>query len=233
LSSPAAGLRGGWGAGARAAGIVIALGYLLGFVRGPIVAVVGGLALVTLGRCASSSPPDDMVLGGSLAVLAGALGVGALRWGALDLGDLRGAQSVLGPTLLVGPGGAAAACWFAAAAGVTALATWLATARHADAAVAGGSGRIIRTVWIAEAVVGGFAIVSVFWGPSIARDSLTGGDALLALLGWVAAVSVVTAAAAGAALLLGPRSIRWRWGGLAVSAAAAVAAVVVVAGTVP
>ncbi|MDQ3983467.1 MAG: hypothetical protein M3271_12375, partial [Actinomycetota bacterium] len=96
MSSPAAGSRGGWGAGARVAGTVVALGYLLGFVRGPVVAVLGGLALVTLGRCAYSSPPDDLAFGGALAALAVALGVGALRWGALDLGDLRGAQSVLG-----------------------------------------------------------------------------------------------------------------------------------------
>ncbi|MDQ3952424.1 MAG: hypothetical protein M3279_05600, partial [Actinomycetota bacterium] len=97
----AASLR-GWGAGARVAGAVVALGYLLGLVQGPLLAVAGGLALVTLGRSAGARGSDDLVFGGALAVLVGALQVGGLRWETLDLAELRGAQAVLGPALLVG-----------------------------------------------------------------------------------------------------------------------------------
>jgi hypothetical protein len=220
-------VRSGWATGARAAGLVIALGYLLGLVRGPVVGVAGGLALVTLGRCAVAASPDDLHLGGALALLAGALGVGVLRWGALDLGDLRGAQAVLGPTLLVGPAAAAAACWAAAGAAVVALATWLAAARGADDGLEGDR-RPARSLWGAEAVTGGIAIVSVFWGPSTPRGSLVGGAALIALAGWVLAVAAVTAAAAGGALLVLLRPPSWRTAGLAAAGALTIAAAVVV-----
>lgn len=220
MSSPPPASASAWSAGARAAGLVVALGYLLGFVRGPVMAVIGGLALVTLGRCVSLRAPDDAALAASLAVLAGALGVGALRWGAVELGDLRGIQAVLGPTVLVGPGAAAAACWVAAGGALGALAVWLATARSSDL-LSPAPARLALGLWLLEAVVGAFAIVSVFWGPSIPRGSF-GGDAALAFLRWLVLVGAVAAAAVASALFLAARP-RWRWaalGGGAVAAAA-------------
>ncbi|HEV2757184.1 MAG TPA: hypothetical protein VG318_15570 [Actinomycetota bacterium] len=214
---------GAWPAGARAAGTIVALGYLLGLVRGPVMAVVGGLALVTLARCLAAPVPDDAALAAALAVLAGAVGVGALRWGVVDLGDLRGIQGVLGPTLLVGPAGAAAACWVATVGAVAALAAWLATARAAD----GDPARPVVAVWAVEALAGSLLVVSVFWGPSIPRGSL-GGDALVAALRWLGLTVVVAAAAAGGALVLA-RHAAWRWAALGAGAVCAAAGAALVA----
>lgn len=220
MSSPPPAPTTAWSAGARAAGMIVALGYLLGFVRGPVMAVIGGLALVTLGRGISAPAPEDLVLAGSLAVLAGAVGVGALRWGVVDLGDLRGIQAVLGPTLLVGPTGAAAACWIAAGGAVTALAAWLAAGRAADAR-APGPHRLILGLWGLEAFVGALVVVSVFWAPSIPRGSL-GGDAAGSLLAWAGVIAAAGGAAAGLALVLA-RHPAWRWATLAVGAVATAA----------
>ncbi|MDQ3914483.1 MAG: hypothetical protein M3323_03995, partial [Actinomycetota bacterium] len=207
MSSPPRTSAAVWPAGARSAGSILALGYLLGFVRGPVMAVVGGLALVTLVRCVAAPAPEDAVLAACLAVLSGAVGVGALRWGVVDLADLRGIQGVLGPTLLVGPAGAAAACWVATGGAVAALAGWLATARIVDAD-AGPPARAVTGFWVAEAMVGAFLVVTVFWGPSIPRGSL-GGDALVAGLRWTALTAAVAGASLGAALVLARRRT-WR-----------------------
>ena len=227
-SAPVGSLR-GWGAGARAAGGVLALGYLLGLVRGPLVAVVGALALMTLGRCAAADDSDDLVLGGSITVVAGALLVAALRWETLDLPRLRGAQAVLGPTVLVGPPGAAAAAWVAALAGTVALSVWLATVRRGDGET---SGRLVRGVWLAEAAVGGFAIATAFWGGSVPRGSFGGSEGALALGRWIAAIGVVTGAAAGVSILL-DRLGRWRAWVLPGCAAALLGAIVAITTTVP
>lgn len=215
----------GWGAGARVAGSVLALGYLLGLVRGPLVAVVGGLALLTLGRCAAAAGSDDLLLGGALAVIAGALQVGGLRWETLDLAQLRGAQAVLGPTLLVGPQAAGAAAWLAALAAVAALSAWLATARRGDEGL---GGRLVHGFWVVEAVVGAFAIVTVFWGGSVPRGSFGGGGGAVAILQWAVSVAAVAAAAIAGATFLG-RTPAWRGRVVAASGAAAIGAAVVAA----
>jgi hypothetical protein len=203
---------------------VIALGYLLALVRGPLLAVAGGLALVTLGRCAAAKGSDDVFLGASLAVLVGALQVGGLRWETLDLARLRGAQAVLGPTVLVGPEAAATASTIAGIAAVAALAVWLATARRTEEGV---GGRAVQLVWLAEAAVGALAIVTVFWGASVPRGSFTGAGGARALAGWVLAVGVVGAAAVVAATYLA-RVPSWRsWIAGAAGASVLAAAVVV------
>lgn len=225
MNASAAGSLTGWGVGARAAGSVLALGYLVGLVGGPLPAVLGALALLTLGRCAASSRPDDLVLGGALAAIGGALLVGALRWETVDLAGLRGAQAVLGPTVLVDPLSAAAACWLAALAGTAALAAWLATARRSDAEV---GGRLVQTLWLGEAAVGALAIVTVFWGGSVPRGSFGGVDGALALGQWAVAVAAVAGAAVVSARYL-ERFPSWRrWVVAAAAAGAAVAALVVV-----
>ncbi len=194
-ASPAA-----FASGTRAAGIVIALGYLLGVVAGPVVAVVGGLALITYGRSLLLMRIPAAIAGGAIAVIAGSLGVGALRWEALELAELRGAQAVLGPTLLVGPTQTAVAVAIAAAAALVALAVWLSapwpTARAGY-------------VWSAlEAVLVALAIVTVFFDPS---RSGFGGAALPAqLLRSVVAVAVTAAAAGAVAWLLSKQEDLWR-----------------------
>lgn len=210
----------GWGAGARAAGAVVALGYLLGFVKGPLTAVLGGLALVTLGRCAACAGSDDVVLGAALAVLGGALQIGALRWETLDLAQLRGAQAVLGPTVLVGPGSAAAASALAALAGIVGLSVWLATVRRTNS-----GSRLVRGLWLAEAAVGAFALVTVFWGGSVPRGSFGGADGAVALGQWVISVAAVGAAAVALATYV-PHVTRWRSWILAGAGAALVGAAV-------
>lgn len=224
MTGSSASLR-GWGAGARAAGAVVALGYLLGLVQGPLLAVVGGLALLTLGRCAASAGKDDLVLGGALAVIAGALQVGGLRWETLDLAQVRGAQAVLGPTVLVGPEGVAAASWVAALGATAALAAWLATARRADPDA---GGRLVQGLWAGEAAVGAFAIVAVFWGGSVPRGSFGGGDGAVAILEWVAAIGIVAAAAIAGATFL-TRASSWTAWVVAGAAAGVAGAAAVVA----
>lgn len=229
MSTAATGSLRGWGAGARVAGSVIALGYLLGLVQGPLLAVAGGLALVTLGRCAASRGSEDLLLGAALAVLGGALLVGGLRWETLDLAQLRGAQAVLGPTVLVDPSGAAAACWLATLAAVAALAVWLATARRIDEGVPGPPARVL---WYAEALVGALAIVTVFWGASIPRGSFGGSRGVLAVAEWLLVVGLVGGAAARAAVFLARRPALRGWT-LASAAAGMLGAAAVVATAVP
>lgn len=230
MSSAAAGSLRGWGTGARAAGAVLALSYLLGLVRGPLLAVLGALALVTLGRSVRSPGSDDLLLAAALAALAVALQAGAFRWGTLDLAQLRGAQAVLGPTVLVGPATVAAASWVATLAAVAALAAWLATARRSDDAIPDGGAPFTRYLWFVEAALGAFAIVTVFWGGSVPRGSFGGVDGALAVAEWLAAVAIVAAAAVAAALQLG-RFPAWRgWTVLGAGAAALAAVVVTAAG---
>lgn len=188
---------------ARAGGVVVALGYLVGLVPGPIVAVVGALALVTFGRNLLLDPGAALVSGAALAVVGGAVGIAALRWSALDLGDIRGVQSVLGPTVLVGPTQAAVAAGIAAGGATTALAVWCARPWP--------RGRVQLAWWLLEATVGALAIVTVFLDP--AQSALSAGgvaDAAVQIARWAAVVAVVTGAAAGGAWLLRRHGDLWR-----------------------
>lgn len=209
---------------ARVAGSIIAFAYLLGLVPGPLVSVVGGLALVTLGRAWLLPEIGARRAGLSLAVLAGALGVGALRWGTLDLPELRGVQAVLGPTVLVGPEAAAIACGVAFAGGLVGLAAGLLEPHPSTRA---------DYIWGAiEIGLGSLALVTIFVDP--ARSVLQGaglGPALVEIARWIGAVAVAVAIVFGLSILLEKMSDRWRWvalgcGGVAVAAAAATVSVV-------
>jgi hypothetical protein len=201
-------------AATRVAGAVVAVAYLIGYVDGPVVVVIGGLGLMTLGRGLLTDRADEALAGGALAVMAAALGVGALRWGTLSLSEMRSAQAVLGPTVMVGPDQAALAACLGSAAFVIALSAWLASV-----------GR--RNVWgyigaALEASVAGLAVVTVFWGP-VPLSALD----LLEWTGLVAAVATVAVAfselerRAGAANL-----VRWIAVGLAAVAVAAATSLV-------
>lgn len=209
-------------AAARVAGIVIAAGYLLGLTPGPLVSVIGALALVTYGRLLAAERPEAIRNGIALAVVAAALGVGALRWGTLDLGELRGVQSVLGPSLLVGPPAAALACGAAALGALLALGSWLNDPRPTDR---------VGYVWAGtEALIWSLAVVTVLFDP--ARSALQGAGVVSAVfeLGrWVLATVVAAALAVGAALLEGRLTGALRWSVLGVASALVAAAAGLVA----
>jgi hypothetical protein len=188
--------------GIRCAGAVIALGYLLGFVAGPLVPVIGGLALMTFGHGLLLDRASRTFAAVGLAIIAGAVGIGALRWGAMGLDDIRGAQQALGPTVLVGPTEAAAASWIAAGAAVLGLAIWISPSELRDWPA--------RVGWVLEAAVGSLIVVWIFWGN--AQDSSTGsGTSPAALLEWAGAVAAVSAAAILLALGVGRLGARRRW----------------------
>lgn len=208
------------GAGLRAAGAVFALGYLLGFLDGPVVALVAGVGLMVLGRTLTHEGDDVLVSAVALSVFAGALGVAALRWNTLQIGTLRGAQAVLGPTLLVEPVSLATAAWLAAVGGAVALGVW--------SALPAPRGLVGSGLALAEAAVGALAIATVSWGPS-----LSGALDATGIVGWVLVTVVVlvpTAAILGVKLLH-PKLLEGRGGwalnalcGAAVLAAAGLAA---------
>ena len=180
---------------------MIAAGYLSGLVPGPIVAMAGGFALITLGRALLAERGADLLITASFSVLAGALGIGAFRWGSMQLTDVRGAQAVLGPTVLVGPTEAALAGWLAVVGSVLALAVWVGTARRP------GLGLGILVGALVESLLGALAVVTVFWGPALSGQS----DRLLVELGtWAAAVVSVAAVVGGLAYLSDRVGIRWR-----------------------
>ena len=110
--------------GTRVAGVVLIVGYLSGLVPGQIMSLVGGLALITFGRMLLLDRRDTAVAGAALAIAAGSFGIPALRWGTLSLEGLVGAQSVLGPTVLVGPEAVAIAASVSFGAAIVALAAW-------------------------------------------------------------------------------------------------------------
>jgi hypothetical protein len=207
--------------GTRVAGIIVALGFLLGLVDGSIVAVVGGLTLITLGRAVLLDRWEAALSGASLAIAAGALGVAAVRWEIFDLEALRDVQSVLGPTVAVEPVAAATAAALAAGAAVLAVGLWLGAPR------AGG-----RLPWLWSAIEGSvaaLALVTAFWGPALPGRDTAGAGGVLA--GWVVGVCAVLAVL-GILLWAQPRiGLMWRWVVLGSAALAVFAAAGLMAST--
>ena len=211
--------------GTRVAGVVIVAGYLLGLVPGLVVSLVGGLALITYGRALLVDDGSASLSVAALAVTAGALGVGALRWGTLDLGELRGAQAVLGPTVLVGPPELSGASIAAGVAALIALGVWWTAPRP--------SGRI-WVYWSAlEGALWALAVVTVFFDPATAAWSgLGAGTAVLEAVRWAVAIAAAAAIGYGISWLqrrLGPR-LRVIPVGIAGLAVAGAVGVVVLAG---
>jgi hypothetical protein len=203
-------------AAARAAGTILAAGYVVGLVSGPVMAIVGALALVTFGRSLVAPREEAVLDAAALAVLAASLLAGALRLGTLDLTEIRGAQTVLGPTVLLGPDEAAVAAWTAAAAGALALAEWEAFPGTRD--------RLDLFWWVTETLLGAVALVSVFWGPEIAGAAE--GSSLGVTLGtWLGATVVVAVIALGVSYLLRRVRIRSRAALLLVATAALAVAI--------
>ena len=203
--------------GSRAAGIVFALGYLLGIVPGPIVAALGGLALITFGRSLLLDRSGATLAALALAVVGGALGVGALRWSTLDLIELRGVQAVLGPTLWVGPDRVALAAGIASGAALLALGVWSGLGPRLDRS---------DRLWLSlEALVAALAVVTVFGAPV----GLLGDAAeprLVELGAWAAATLAVAVVVVALGWLLSRRGALVRGMSIGLSSAAAVAAAV-------
>ncbi len=175
-------------------------------VDGPVTGVVGGLALITFGRALILDRVHEVRLALALGLLAGALGVAVLRWSTLDLAALRGAQAVLGPTLLVGPAETAAACIAAAVGGAIALGAWLEESAP--------EGAPLRALPLPEALVGSASLAAAFWGPAPRGMNL--GDLMVA----VAAIALFAGVGVGVAIGLrrmGPRSV---WAAVIVGATA-------------
>ena len=197
------------------------VGYLSGLVPGQIVSLVGGLALITFGRMLLLDRKDTAVAGAALAIAAGSLGIPALRWGTLSIEGLVGAQSVLGPTILVGSEGAALSSGVALGAAIVAIAAWSTQPVGVD--------RSARVWGRIEGVVAVLAIALVFAAPG------SGGN-LSAMFGEPVELAATAATiGAGIAVVLAAtrvlRSRRVRWIVLGVCAVAVAGAATIVAGT--
>jgi hypothetical protein len=210
--------------GARAAGFVVALAYLTGAIPGPLLAVAGGLALVTYGHALLLERKPSLVVGAAFAVIVAALASGALRWSTLDLEELRGVQAVLGPTVLVEKSGAdlpvlgPVAAWLAAAAGVIAMAIWLRFPR--------GEAWFSLVPWAGEMIVAALALATVFWGPAaVAVGSGDGGEIASELGRWALATLAVALPAAGLSFLLARLPRLWTSISLVVAVTGALSAV--------
>lgn len=197
---------------ARVTGTVVAGSYLLGLTDGPVMMVIGGLALVTFGRGLVVDRAHEALAGAAVAVIAGALGVSALRWGSFELSEIRGVQGVLGPTLTVGPDEVAFAAAAAAVAGVVAHGVWRAEAPE------GG-----RSLVALESLVAALALVTAFWGPTPRGGGLGGWTTWVGLVVAIAAVAWVI----GAGIRRTRRALAW--GAVAAGAAATVASALLIA----
>ena len=198
------------------------VGYLSGLVPGAVVSLVGGLALMTFGRALLLDRAATAVSGAALAVAAGALGIAALRWGTLSLEGLVGAQSVLGPTILVGPQLPAIASGVALGAALVATAAWATEPRGID--------RRSRVWSRIEGILAVLSATLVFAAPG-------SGGSLDDLFGEPQEVAVTLAciAAGVVVVLMGPRLLRSgqvRWAVLGVSAVAVIASAGLVAGSI-
>ncbi len=206
---------------ARVGGAVIALGYLLGLVPGTLGAATGALALLTFGRSLADKTTRPLVGLSALGVIALAVAVGGLRWASSSLDAIRGAQAVLGPTLLIAPQEAAIGVGLAAGAGIVALALWLSVERP--------SGILSWAVSCLEGAVAALLLVTAFWGPAVVARAGGGAGGLAGDAGaWALAVVAALLPSVGLSLAFRRLSVVWSWVALAAGLAAALAGTIVV-----
>lgn len=177
---------------------------------------------MTFGRALLLDRRGTSVAGAALAIAAGALGVAALRWGTLSLEELVGAQSVLGPTIFVGPETMAAAACVALVSALIAVGVW-STEPETTEKQARAWSRVEAFLAIASAVV-------VFAAPA------SGGGLTHLFSDPIDLLPAAGALAAGVLVVLAAprlfRSSRVRWVVLAMSGAAVVASAAVMAASI-
>ncbi|HVM36085.1 MAG TPA: hypothetical protein VM784_12175 [Actinomycetota bacterium] len=200
----------------RAAGLVLALPFLLGLLPGSLAAVAIGLLALAAGRMVAV-PAERLFTAAAVIVFAAATAVGAARWGSFDLDFLRGAQAVLGPTVAVAPAEAAGAAVAAAAAGTVALGLWLGRPHPLE-------------LWGLEAIAGALILVTVFAGAALPGLGAPGSFPRLVL--WVAGSAAIAAAAGAVATWAYVRTSKFRWRLLAAAGIVTTAAGTVLASVV-
>lgn len=190
------------GYGARAAGLVLVFGPLLGVTGGTTVDVVVGIGVVCFGRALLAEREGSPVfLALATMIITGSAWVAAARWSSTDLVDIRGAQAVLGATLAVGPPSAATGMGLAAGAAFLALVLWSEEPRRWWR-------RSLEGVVVpAEMVALSLFVVTLFAGPK----PIVGGGATLggapALAVWSAGTFGIAAAAVAGGHLVGGRTV--------------------------
>ncbi|MDQ4143536.1 MAG: hypothetical protein M3198_07300 [Actinomycetota bacterium] len=208
-------------AGTRVGGALIALGFLMGLVPGPIAAAIGAVALLSFGRSLAVATFREYLGLAAFGVVALAAAVGALRWGSSSLDDIRGAQAVLGATVIVDPQEAAIGAGLAAGAGVLALSLWLGSHRP--------RGLVSFALSCAEGLVVALLLVSAFWGPAVVGPSGADSGELAKDVGtWALASLAALLPAIGLSLLWRRLPVIWSWVAVLVAAAAAIAGTIVV-----
>ena len=207
------------------AGVVIALGYLVGLVPGPLVAAIGGVGVITFGRLIVVDKRWAAIGAFAFGIITLAALAGALRWGTSSLDAIRGAQAVLGPTLTVEPQDAAIGAGLAAGAGTLGLALWLGTQTYTG---------VWRFAWnCAEAVVVALLLATSFWGPAVAVSADGGaGEVARDVGGWALVVLAAAVPAVGLSLLSRRVRIVWAWVVVGVAVAAAVAGAIIIPNSV-
>lgn len=205
----------------RLAGSVIALGFLLGLVPGQLAVVVGAVALVTFGRSLAPGTVRTYLGPAAFGVIALAATVGALRWGSSSLDAIRGAQAVLGPTVLIDPREAAIGSGLAAGAGIVAQSLWLSAHRP------GGVVSFVSSC--AEAVIVALLLATAFWGPAVVAPGAGDAAELAKDVGaWALVVLAASVPAVGLSFLWRRFSAVWSWVALLVAVSAALAGTVLV-----
>lgn len=205
---------------ARVAGAVVALGYLLGLVPGDVTAVIAAAALLSFGRGVAPQSTHSYLGLAAFGAIALAAAVGALRWATSSLDAIRGAQAVLGPTVLVEPQQAAIGSGLAAGAGILALSVWLAAHRPA--------GPVSFAVSCAEAVVVALLLATCFWGPAVVVGGPDAAELAKDVAAWVLVVLAATLPAVALSLLWRRLPVVWSWVAILVAIAAALAGIVLV-----
>lgn len=197
---------------ARVTGVIGALGYLTGLVDGPVLGILGGLALLSFGRALASERGAELIAPASFGVLAGAAGVVALRWGTLDLNGIGGIQAVLGPIVTVSPAPVAAMAGAALAAAAGAAGVGLTEP-------APGIGAPRWWWWVEAGTVSG-VLALMFGGSPFAGLA---GAAL-----WVGATALLGAVVVATSKVLGPRAVPVRLVAIGICAAVVVVAAIVI-----
>ncbi len=205
----------------RVAGFVIAAGFLSGVVPGTIVVAALALGLLTVGRGAAPEAVHQTLGAAAIGVVLLAVTVGALRWGSVSLDAMRGAQAVLGPTLLIEPQEAAVGGSLAAGGGVLALSLWLSALRPRDVL-----GFVLASL---EGALVALALATAFWGPAVVVSGVGDAGELARDLGaWALAVVAALLPATVLSLLWRRLAAVWAWTALLVAGAAAIAGAIVV-----